>query len=273
LVFKPYYTYQFKNLGDVITALREDTGETITVEHIPQVELGKDWLIIVSGKSNIGKTSYVMNLVDDLTNQDIPTLVMPFERGIESVGKRFLQVKFDLPMDGFKGLPESQWVDIIEKCAETPVYFAMPTKNEIIETIEKSKRLFDTRVVVIDHLDYIIRHVNGNKESEIGDTLQELKRVAEDNQIVMIIVTHIRKIEQAGSALKRKPNIEDLKGSSSLYQDPECVIMLSSEYNDTIDVDVVKNKGPMENEVFNFDRDSGKLKKRLEQIIGDNDNW
>ena len=258
---KPFYTYQFKGVGDIISSLRGDDEDYTKSEFIPSVEMGKDWLVVISGQSNVGKTSYMMNVAKDFTENGIPTLVLPFERGVESVGKRFLQVKFDKTIHDFKTLEESEWKPIIEDCVDLPLYFAVPKKDEIMETIIKAKRLFNTRVVIIDHLDYLIRHVSGNRESEIANTLQELKRIGEEHGIIMLVVTHIRKIQQAGAEMERKPNIEDLKGSASLYQDPECVIMLTKgiEENDMV-VNVLKNKGAMENQEFFFTPDTGTMK-------------
>jgi hypothetical protein len=57
-----------------------------------------------------------------------------------------------------------------------------------------------------------------------------------------------------------------LKGSSSLYQDPECVVMLSSEDN-VLTVDVVKNKGKMTKSEFGFVLETGKITDRPEDPI------
>ena len=57
---------------------------------------------------------------------------------------------------------------------------------------------------------------------------------------------------------RRKPGIEDLKGSSSLYQDPECVVLLSGT-DGRLEVDVVKNKGEMVSESFGFNYKTGKI--------------
>ena len=255
---RPYYSYQFKGLQDVIEDLRFNKSEVITSQFLPDVKMGQDWLTIISGKSNVGKTSYVMNLAMDLTSKDIPVLVLPFERGNTVVGTRFLQVRYNLSEGDFDFVEDEKWEKITKECVGLPLYFSMPTKNETIDIIKKSKRIFNTKVVIIDHLDYMIRS-SQNKEAEIGNTLQELKRIAEEFKIAIIIVTHIRKIEQMGATKPKKPGIEDLKGSSSLYQDPECVVMLTSPEAGQIDVDVVKNKGKMVNRVYAFNQETGRI--------------
>lgn len=255
---RPYTSYQFKGLRDVIEDLRFNKQETFVSKFIPDVKMGQDWLTIISGKSNVGKTSYCMNLAMDFTNKGIPVLVLPFERGNQVVGTRFLQAKYGLAENDFETVDDPTWEKITKECIGLPLYFSLPTKAETIEVIKKSKRIFDTKVVIIDHLDYMIRS-SQNKEAEIGNTLQELKRIAEEFKILIIIVTHIRKIEQMGSTQKKKPGIEDLKGSSSLYQDPECVIMLTSPKVGVLEVDVVKNKGKMSTKQYHFNQESGKI--------------
>lgn len=255
----PFYKYEFTGIADVIDSLRNNTDETIELKAIPHVKFEKDWVAMISGVSNVGKTSFVLNIADELTQRGIPTLILPFERGVETVGKRFLQVKFNKTLDDFTKLGNQEWEEIIKSCIDTPTYFALPKRGDLLKTVVKSKRLFDTRVVIIDHLDYIIRNVQGNKETEIANTLQALKRIAEENKILFLIVTHIRKIESTGSQLKRKPTMEDLKGSSSLYQDPEVVVMLTKPEDNIAEVNVLKNKGDMINSRFGFDLRTGRL--------------
>lgn len=257
---RPFYKYQFKGVGDIIKKLREDETEHLKSEYIPDVEFGEDWIAVISGVSNVGKTSFCMNIADGFTKKGIPTLVMPFERGIDSVGQRFLQVKFDKTREDFKMMDDGEWDKVIKECIELPVYFSVPKREEIPDTIIKAKRILNTRVVIIDHLDYVVRHVNGNREAEIANTLQSLKRVAEEHKVLILIVTHIRKIDSAGAEVRRKPNIEDLKGSASLYQDPECVVMLyKNEDTDMIEVNVLKNKGKMSSAEYSCNFATGKM--------------
>lgn len=259
---RPYYSYKYKGMGDIIEGLRNKQDDTVSIPFVPKVKIEKDWLIVLSGRSNVGKTTYALNLTDWLSEQQHPVLVMPFERGIESVGRRFLQVKFDKSLADFQATTDKEWDAMTRECVETPVYFAMPNKDDIKDTIVTARRLFGVKHVIIDHLDYVVRGTS-NPEKDIANTLQEFKRVAEENKVIMWVVTHVRKIDTAGSLLKKTPGIEDLKGSSSLYQDPECVIMLGSDEEGTIDVNIVKNKGEMTNQTFDFNIPTGKMKVSL----------
>lgn len=257
---KPFIREQFNTLVDVVQKLRAGNHNIVESQFIPSVKFQKGWMGIISGRTNVGKTSYVMNIANELATKRTGVLIMPFERGIESVGERFLHVRYKSSPQDFSLKNESEWDSIIHDVVDLPVYFAMPSKEEVVEFIVKSKRYFNTEVVIIDHLDYLVRQVSANRGDAIADTLQQLKKVAEDNGVVLLIVSHVRKTERAGEYIPRgrRPNIEDLKGSSSLYQDPEVVVMLSeneSEYE--MYVDVLKNKGSMEGKSYLFDRATG----------------
>lgn len=251
---RPYYTQDFKGVADVIKAVREGDEDVIESKWIPHVKLEKDWLVVLSGDTNVGKTTFSLNVVKDFAERGIPTLVLPFERGTLSVGKRFLQVLFDKSAEDLAFTPIKEWEEMIDKAVDMPVYFSTPKKNDTVQTIRKAKRFFDTKVVIVDHLDYIIRQVNGNRENEIANTLQDYKRLAEELGIVFVVVSHLRKRERGG-----RPTLDDLKGSSSLNQDPECVILLSHEEGGGIYVDIAKNKGPMGHKVFGINLATGAL--------------
>lgn len=258
----PFYQRQFKGVGDIIRSLRENKDIALESMFLPGVKIEKNWLIVASGKTNSGKTTWALNVADEISERGVPVLVMPFERGIEFVGKRFLQVKFDKTLDDFSFFSNDEWDKLIDECVDIPLFMAMPKKAQVIDTIKKAKRLFNIKFVIVDHLDYIVRKGKGNYSEEIAQTLQEYKQVAEEQEVIMLIITHTRKTDMPGTVNARKPGLDDLKGSSSLSQDPECVIMLSQEGNGTmLEVDVIKNKGEMKSIVFDFNSATGKLSK------------
>jgi len=160
---RPFYRHTFKGVGDIINELREDKSDRLKIECVPFVEFEKDWVAIISGDSNVGKTTYVMNIADELTKKNIPTLVLPFERGIASVGKRFLGVKFNMTNNDFANATGLQWEEMISQSLDLPLYFAMPKMEDIRDTISRAKRIFDVRVVIVDHLDYLVRKSDNNK--------------------------------------------------------------------------------------------------------------
>lgn len=255
----PFYSYTYQGLGEVIKQIRDVKIDYTEFFCIPEVKIEEDWLVVISGVSNVGKTSYAMNIAKELADKGMPSLILPFERGVRSVGQRYLQLELNLTKDQIENLSSSQWESYLEEVVNRPVFFSLPKKDELEETIVKAQRLFGIKALIVDHLDYLVRNVTGNKEQDIANTLHDLKRIAIERKIMMFVVTHIKKQETKGSIKPKKPVMEDLKGSSSLYQDPECVLLLHTNALTELTVTVAKNKGPMGEKVYGVDVTTGKM--------------
>jgi twinkle protein len=254
----PFYKYEFSGVQDVISRIINDPMDYLEVRLLPGVRLEKDQLIVLSGNTNAGKSTIALNIIHELATRNIPSLFMPFERGVYSLGRRYVQIALGKTQEQMQFTPKEEWERHALELSRHPVYLAVPEKHNILDTISRARRLFGVKLVVIDHLDYLIRNVNGNRENAISDTVQGMKRLAEKLGIIVIIVTHVRKIDDPGSEKQRKPNLDDLKGSSSLKQDPEVVAMLyPTQDRRGITVDILKNKGPMMARTFEINNDTG----------------
>lgn len=262
-VAKPFYKYKYQDLGTIIEEIKLKVDTRLVLDCVPYTKIGSDYMIMVSGDSGIGKTTYVMNIANELVNRGIPTIVLPFERGIKTVGKRFLEIKFNKTEDELVAFDNNDWDKIIPDIINLPLYFSLPDRKDIKEIILKAKRLFGIKAVLIDHLDYNI--VSGDNEvSEMKKVLLEWKNeLCIDNDLIFFVVHHIKKPESLGIK-KRKPKKEDLKGGSSAYQIPEVVIMLSEPEKGKIEIDVVKNKSDNEgSKIYEFKKSTGLIGREL----------
>lgn len=254
---RPFYKYKYQGVKDVIDSIREKTENILQSKFLPFLEMEEDWLIVYSGMSNIGKTSGSLNVVNEMVSRGIPCLVLPIERGVRTVGKRFLQVRYNKTQGELSSFDDSDWNKIIPDILELPLFFSVPSPDQVIETVIKAKRLFNTKVVVVDHLDLMVRKSDAkNINTETSTVIQKFKQVAQEHGIIFIVIHHIKKQESLG-AVPKKPRIEDLKGSSSVYQDPEAVVMLSEPEKGQIEVSILKNKGAMGSKIFEFNTATG----------------
>ena len=254
----PFYKYEFSGLGDVIQKIIDDPMDYLEVELLPGVKLERDQLVVVSGDTNSGKSTVTLNMVKELAERGVPSLFMPFERGVYSLGRRYLQIALNKTQEQMQFTSKEEWKTYAHSLARHTVFMAKPERHKIAETITRAKRLFGVKFVVIDHLDYIIRNVSGNRETAIADTVQNMKLLAEQLGVIIIIVTHIRKLGDQGVSSSRRPMLDDLKGSSSLKQDPEVVAMVvPTQDRRGVEIDIQKNKGVMLSRIFNINNDTG----------------
>lgn len=263
---KPFYKYKYKDVKDVIHLLREKIDNVLKSRFIPFVEFEEEYIAVLSGVSNVGKTSVVLNIANELSNKNIPVLVFPIERGIRDMVKRFLQIRYNKTKNDVRNIEEDEWdTKIIPDVVNLPLYFSIPTKTNVEETIIQAKKYFGIKIVIVDHLDLLVRNDDPkNLNVETSKTIQVFKRLAQEYSIIFILVHHIKKIENNGS-ITRKPRKEDLKGTSTLYQDPEVVILLSAPEKDLtqIEIDVVENKGTMGSRIYEFNVETGVIGKDI----------
>lgn len=256
----PFYKYKYQGVKEVIHELRQKVDNVLKLNCIPFVEFEDDYIAVLSGESNIGKSSVALNIANELAGKQFPCLVLPIERGTRDMVKRYLQVRYNKSRHDIRNIEDKEWDEvIIPDVMNLPLYFSMPSTEEIEETIGKAKRYFDIKMCIVDHLDLLVRNTDTkNLNQDTARTVQMFKKLAQEHKVIFILVHHIKKPENGGS-ISRKPKKEDLKGTATLYQDPEAVIMLSVPEKDMskLEIDIVKNKGTMGSRIFDFNVSTG----------------
>jgi DnaB-like helicase C terminal domain/Toprim-like len=257
---KPYYKHKYSGVGDIIDSLMSAPEQTIQLESVPFVRWKQDWVGMITADSGFGKTTYALNIANELANRDIPTLVFPFERGIREVGSRYLQVRYDKQEEDFLILQPEEWKELKEDAVNLPLYFAAPKQDEFFDTVRRAKRLFDIKFIIIDHLDYFIR----GKEAvtQQADFMHELKEFCIEVKVIAIVVHHIGKDKDR----KRSKRIfkEDMKGSSVIYQVAEVVILMYEADDGGVTIEVAKNKGPEGKRFVEINKATGKISKPMD---------
>lgn len=161
-------------------------------------------LVVVSAITKSGKTSWLM----DLTTRIRPfnPLWFPFEESAEELIRKFIERK-ELPPHGYTPSVTSQnaleWIE-----------------TRIVESIVKN----DTKVVIIDQLDFIIPPGSDSHPLRIGEAMRALKGLAKKWNICIFIICHLVKTK-----MDTEPTMEDLRGSSSIGQEADTVILLWRE--------------------------------------------
>jgi replicative DNA helicase len=93
-------------------------------------------------------------------------------------------------------------------------------ESKIVEAIAK----YNTRIVFIDHLDFVVSFKAENHHLNIAQAMRDLKGLAKKWNIVIFLVAHLTKAK-----MDTQPTIEDLRGSASIGQEADTVILLWRE--------------------------------------------
>jgi replicative DNA helicase len=161
-------------------------------------------LITISGITKHGKTSVCVDLTSRIKQEN--PLWFPFEESAEELVQKFLDRKENPPLfftpETIKGT-NLEWIE-----------------ERIIESIVK----YDTKVVFIDHLDFIVPFSSDNHSLRMAQAMRELKAMAKRWNIVIFILCHLTKTK-----FDAEPTLEDLRGSSAIGQESDTVILIWRE--------------------------------------------
>ena len=183
-------------------------------------------LITVSALTASGKTSWLMDMTTRM--KDYNPLWFPFEESAEELVRKFLERGQEPP---HAYAPENMINNTIEWL-----------ESKIVESIAK----YDTKVVFIDQLDFIVPFTSENHHLNISRTMRDLKGLAKKWNILIFIICHLTKAK-----MDSQPTLEDLRGSSSISQESDTVVLLWREskkedgqvvITDNVNISIQKNR-------------------------------
>lgn len=157
-------------------------------------------LITISGPTKNGKTLLAQTLTVNFSKQGKPALWFTYE------------------------VPARQF---LSQFPELPVLY-MPTKLKahaldwLEERIMESFLKYRTRIVIIDHLHYLVDMAKMKTPSiEIGQVVRRLKGIAVNHELVIFLLCHTTKGKADGSL-----SYENIRDSSFVSQESDTVFMV-----------------------------------------------
>lgn len=169
-------------------------------------------LIVISGRSGEGKTTLAQTLTYNFCKRGIPCLWFSYEVTLKEVDKKFRSMGID---------------DFYE--------VAVPEKNTsgkiewIKEKIKEGWAKFMTKIVIIDHIDFLIPsdcRTGDNEQASLKRIATELKQLALELGISVICMAHVKKVDE-----HKDLSLYDIGYSAGIFQLADTVFMVSRERN------------------------------------------
>lgn len=181
------------------------------------------YLVIVAGRSKVGKTTFALDLLLDFARQKIPVGIFECEMRPERIVEKYMFRE----MTNLKTLEDSTATDMIQSSVVLPhnyMHFVYPEMNSFTlpKVIEKLTEMIDRygiKFILFDNLLFLCRGDDQNKM--IDEATQQFKLLAENKNVVFFLITHTRKT----SSSNKMPSNDDMKGSTSTFQDADMVII------------------------------------------------
>lgn len=191
-------------------------------------------LIIVAGRPSMGKTTFAMNVAENVAvTQGKPVLVFSMEmtkiqlldRCTSSVGA----IPFELIRNG-KALDDVQFgrglIPAAARIKQAPLYIDQRgalTVQQIRSAARKLHKRVPLSLIVVDYLQ-LARAKAESRVHEVTAISQGLKALAKELNIPVIALSQLsRKCEERSD---KRPNNSDLRDSGAIEQDADVIFML-----------------------------------------------
>ncbi|OYZ40982.1 MAG: replicative DNA helicase [Thiotrichales bacterium 24-47-4] len=196
--------------------------------------LQKGDLVIVAGRPSMGKTTFAMNVAENVAIKGkkgvaVFSLEMPGEqlmmRMISSVGRIEAQKlrTGQLSQQDWSGLTSA-----IARLTDAPIYVDETAGLSPLELRARARRLkreHDIGLIVIDYLQLMRGNSpNNNRTEEISEISRSLKALAKELEVPVIALSQLnRSLEQRPD---KRPKMSDLRESGAIEQDADIILFI-----------------------------------------------
>ena len=191
-------------------------------------------LIIVAGRTSMGKTSLVLNIARNAAvEQGACVALFSLEMFREALVQRLLSSESGVNSRRIRlGLntedEERRIMEAQGKLSEAPIYIDDSPRLRVVEMRSKARRLHYERGIDLIIVDYLqLLQSDGrveNRVQEISYISRSLKALARELKVPLIAVSQLsRAVEWRASHI---PQLSDLRESGSIEQDADLVIFI-----------------------------------------------
>lgn len=209
-------------------------------------------LVIVAGRPSMGKTTYAMNIAENVAIKSrLPTLIFSMEMPGEAIVMRLLSslCRIDQIKIRTGKLDDEDWPRIgsaVSMLSETPLYIDDTPALSPAELRARSRRLAkeygQLGLIVIDYLQLMqVPGFSENRTAEISEVSRSLKALAKELKVPVIALSQLnRSLEQRAD---KRPVMSDLRESGAIEQDADLIAFI---YRDEVYHENSPDKGVAE---------------------------
>ena len=212
-----------------------ETGFIELDEKLRGIKKGE--VICIASRPAMGKTTFALNLVRNLTIQQISTAIFSLDSSKSMIIDKIKNIEFSV----FSTFIQTS-INLLLFENHIYIYDNILNIKDIEQTARKLKLKENIDLIVIDYLQLI------KSDTTIEDTIKRLKALAKDLNISIIVLSQLSK--ELESREDKRPILSDLKSSSAIvdYADTIMFVYRDNYYNKdndepyNIEIIVAKNK-------------------------------
>jgi len=243
-----------ENFPDMLTRAFEDfnsrlhgesTEEGVTApwpslrRFLPAFRPGE--MIVIAGRPSMGKTSFALNLIIDLTtHQKVPTIMFSLEMQAIQISNNLLCIdaeidgtKWKRPTEAISEKEQTRIFNSVERLSSTTLVIDDDPNlkpSSLRAKIRRMKREHGLGAIFIDYIG-LMKDDPGNlskqdgRTQEIANISRQLKTIAKEFNVPLFALAQLNRGVETRS--EKVPRMSDLRESGSIEQDADVVILLN----------------------------------------------
>ncbi|MFA9380339.1 MAG: replicative DNA helicase [Acetanaerobacterium sp.] len=196
--------------------------------------LNKSDLILLAGRPGMGKTSFVLNIVQNVAaSSGKRVAIFSLEMSAEQLTTRLMSAASRIPSGDFRtgNMSGAQWQNLAkasQQLATYPILIDDSAGITVPEMKARLRRVKDLGLVVIDYLQLMTTgRRSDNRVQEVSELTRSLKIMAKELDIPIIVCSQLSR--GPDSRAEHRPVLSDLRDSGSIEQDADIVLFLYRE--------------------------------------------
>jgi replicative DNA helicase len=197
-----------------------------------------DDLVIVAGRPSMGKTAFIVNIVEHAaihSQKPIPALIFSLEMGKEQLVQRMLcsVSRVDASRLRTGHLGESDWPKLTNGAgllSDAKIYIDDTPAISVLELRSKARRLkaeHDLGIIVVDYLQLMQGNNPESRQQEISEISRSLKALAKELHVPVVALSQLNRSLE--NRTDKRPMMADLRESGAIEQDADVIMFVYRE--------------------------------------------
>ena len=207
-------------------------------------------LIILAARPAVGKTSFAMNIVENLALQGYSCAVFSLEMSKEQLAQRMIFSVAGVSMENALSgkMNKTEWMKVTrakELLSTAKIFIddsAMITPQEVLSKCRRIKKKDGLDFVMIDYIQLmntVSKRRDDNRQQEISDISRNLKILAKELNVPVLALSQL---SRAVETRKGRPQLSDLRESGAIEQDADIVMFIHRPDKSATEKEIAENK-------------------------------
>ncbi|MDD5400724.1 MAG: replicative DNA helicase [Sulfurimonas sp.] len=194
---------------------------------------GKGDLVIVAARPAMGKTSFILNTVNNLITKGKGVAFFSLEMPAEQLMLRLLSIQTSIPLQKLRvgDMNDDQWNSLnsaIDKMNSAKLYVddhGSININQLRSKLRKLKNQHpDIEIAVIDYLQIMSGVGNQDRHLQVSEMSRGLKMLARELNMPIVALSQLnRGLESRND---KRPMLSDIRESGSIEQDADIILFV-----------------------------------------------